>query len=440
MMRAVAAVPPAARWLAVVLLAALALLMLERGFSGAGPGIATPSAPPRQVTLAGLPGSYDEALARLDLHRDASAKRAKSLNDGWLVHDVEARSWLFRARLTGSFDDYAAAEAALQRGWALAAPGTGPHRTGAVLSFGMHRLDAAERYLDAIAGYAVPPAGDELAELTAMRGDIALYRGDYAGALARYDEADRISAGAADFRRAIYLSKTGRPDEAEAFLNRAAAVLVNPSRQTLSFYELHRGILDLDRGRLDEALVHFRRADRIFPGHWLIEEHIAEVATLQGRLDQAERLYRDIVRRTGHPEFIDALAGIADQRGNAAERDRLYAQASALWAKRLKQFPEAAYGHALDHCIAKADWPCALSLARRNQAARPYGDAQIALARALLGSGDLAGAQANIEKVLASSWHTAELHRTAADIYKARGSFPQEQAHLRALERLKSGV
>jgi Tfp pilus assembly protein PilF len=60
-------------------------------------------------------------------------------------------------------------------------------------------------------------------------------------------------------------------------------------------------------------------------------------------------------------------------------------------------------------------------MAQRNVQARPYGDAQLALARALLGNGRVAEARAVIEPVLASAWQTAKLHRTAADIYAASG-------------------
>jgi tetratricopeptide (TPR) repeat protein len=377
--------------------------------------------PAATLKTTGVATNYQQALDALNLHLAGATSRAEASGGQWLLHELAARAWLFRARLTGSYDDYSAAEGALRRSESMAAPRTGPHMTGAMLSFSMHRLSAAENYLDQIAGYAIPPRGADLAETHAFRGDIAFYRGDYSGALLHYDEADGIARGTADFRRAIYHSKTGRPDLSERYIDRAEVQLVNRTRQNLSFFELHRGILDLDTGRLDDALVHFRRADNIFPGSWLIEEHIAEVATLKGDLETAEKLYSNIVHRTGHPEFIDALAGIAAERGDDGARKRLTDIAARAWTKRLKQFPEAAYGHALDHCIGKEDWACALNLAQRNHDARPYGEAKIALARALLGSGRKAEAKAMIEAVLASPWRTTELHRTASDIYSAEG-------------------
>lgn len=409
------------RWLTVTALAAAFLLGLEYFRP------ATEQPNHRQPTFAtarqaaGSAKNYHQALEALNLHLASATSRADALDDGWLIHEIAARAWLFRARLTGSYDDYTAADAALRRSEGKSRAGTGPHMTGAILSFGMHRLDAAEEYLDHISNYAVPPDPADFAETRALRGDIAFYRGDYTSAMTLYDEADRIAPGTASFRRVIFYSKTGGYDLGEHFIDQAERQLVNPTRQTISFLELHRGILDLDRGRLDEALRHFRRADSIFPGHWLVEEHIAEVEALSGNLDTAERLYRDIVNRTGHPEFMDALAGVAKLRGDATAEQLWTERAASIWTKRLEQFPEAAYGHALDHCINKKDWACAVALAERNHQVRPYGDAKIAWAQALLGSGRPAEAKALIDAVLSSSWRTAELHRTAADVYAAQG-------------------
>ncbi len=379
----------------------------------------------------GIPRTYTEAATAADL-AIASAKAASVAGaDQWLMHEILAGKYLARAQLSGSYDDYAAADRALDAGFKLAPARSGPHMMRAKLDFAMHRLAATEAMLSAVEAYAVPPSGTELADMIATKGDIAFYRGQLLTALALYDRADALAPGTADFRRAVYAARTGNADSADAYF---ATALRDPRPmppQSRSFIELQRGILDLDRGRLTDAMVHFRAADGIFPGHWLIEEHIAEVLTLQGETGKAEKIYQGIVRRTGNPEFMDALARIAEARGDTATAQRLFGQASQIWTRRLQQFPEAAYGHGFDHCVAMRDWPCALRLAKRNDAARPYGDAKIALARALLGSGRTAEARAVIELVLASAWRTAALHRTAADIYTAIGMLPEAAAQNR---------
>lgn len=389
---------------------------------------------PSPYSGSGPPLSYAEAIRRSDTAIGNARKAAEAGADQWLMHEIHASELMARAQLSGDYRDYAAAQAALDRAFAVAVKGSGPHLMRAALDFSMHRLAAAEAQLAATDGYAVPPDPGDRAEIAAMRGDIAFYRGDYDKAWALYDTADRLVPGSTSFRRAIFAARTGKVDLADAYLAEAEKGYRSPTPQTLSYMQLQRGILDLDRGQLDEALAHFREADRLFPGRWLIEEHIAEVLNLQGKTAEAETLYRDIVKRTGHPEFIDALAAIAEARGDKAEADRLYARSAKIWEQRLKLFPEATYGHAIDHCMAKRDWPCALRLAEANHQARPYGEAKIKLAAALLANGRIDEARTLIESVLASRWRTPDLYATAADIYAASGLTRKAEQYRRTTE------
>jgi tetratricopeptide (TPR) repeat protein len=415
----------------VALLAIAAIWTINR-LTAAPEGPTPRRWPATPYSTDGLPRSYAEAMARATVGVANASAAAASAPDQWLMQEILASEYLAKAQLSGSYDDYAGAQRALDQAFRVAVAGSGPHLVRASLDFTMHRLAGAEQQLDAIDRYAVPPDRGERAEIAAMRGDIAFYRGQYGQALAHYDQADALVPDAASFRRAIHAARTGNPDRALAYFDQAESAYRSPSPQTRAYFELQRGIVELDRGELDDAMEYFRSADRLFPGRWLIEEHIAEVLTLQGKITEAETLYRTIIRRTGHPEFIDALAGIAAARGDAATAARLHAQSSAIWARRLKQFPEATYGHAVDHCFARKDWPCALQLAQKNHQARPFGEAKIALARALLGSGHISQARAMIETVLASSWRTTDLHRAAAEIFAASGmaAKAQEQARL----------
>jgi tetratricopeptide (TPR) repeat protein len=405
----------------IMALAVLGSVWAIDRWNDARPGPEAHDWQPSPYSGSGPPLGYAEAMRRSDKAIANAAAAAKAGADQWLMHEIHAGELMARAQLSGDYRDYAAAQAALDRGFAVAVKGSGPHLMRASLDFSMHRLAAAEAQLAATDRYAVPPDPGERAEIAAMRGDIAFYRGDYAGAWALYDTADRLVPGSAHFRRAIFAARTGQVDLADAYLTEAEKGYRSPTPQTRSYMQLQRGILDLDRGRLDEAMAHFREADRLFPGRWLIEEHIAEVLTLQGKTAKAQTLYRDIVRRTGHPEFIDALAGIAEAQGDKAEAQQLYARSARIWEERLKLFPEATYGHAIDHCMAKQDWACALRLAEANHRARPYGEAKIKLAAALLANRRPDEARTQIDQVLASRWRTPDLFATAADIYAASG-------------------
>jgi tetratricopeptide (TPR) repeat protein len=408
------------KWAVIAVLAGAAVWTIDH-FVARDPAPVAQDWADSPFSAPGPPRDFARAVAATEVAIANARAAAAAASDQWLMHEILAGSYLARAQLTGSYDDYAAAARALDDGFKVAVKGSGPHLMRASLDFSMHRLAGAESQLDAVDRYVVPPEPGDRAEMLAMHGDIAFYRGQLPEALAFYDKADALVPGFASFRRAIFAARTGAVDRADAYFEQAEKAYRSPSKQTRSYLALQRGILDLDRGRLDDAMVHFRAANALFPGRWLIEEHIAEVLTLQGKTGEAEKLYRAIVARTGHPEFIDVLAGLAEKRGDSAEAQRLFARAWAIWERRLQQFAEATYGHAIDHCVAKRNWACAVRMAEQNVTARPYGDAKVALAGALLGSGRAAEARSVIEPVLASPWRTPQLHRTAADIYAALG-------------------
>lgn len=417
--------PAAAGWRWLVVLPLVLAGVLAGKWLAPPAAQVEPSLPPavRQVkTPDATPANLAEALALADAGVAAARTQVASRPDDWVFHEALSRRHATRARLTGAFEDYAAAQAALDRAFALAPQGAGPHLTQAALHFSLHRLDAAERALDAIDRYAVPPDDLERAEALALRGDIAFYRGDLAGAEALYKRADKLEPGAGTaFRWAVYFTKTGRLEMAERFFDAAIDASRSPTPQFRANVELQKGTLYLERGQWDRALGFFRRADALFPGYYVIQEHIAETLALKGQAAEAEALYADIVRRTGHPEFMDALAGLAEARGDRVTAAGWRARAVSEWERRLALLPEAAYGHALDHYLASGDPARALDIARRNHAARPYGDAKVQLAQALLQAGDAEGARRTIEPVLRTSWNTAQLHGVAAQVYAATG-------------------
>jgi tetratricopeptide (TPR) repeat protein len=362
------------------------------------------------------PPDYRTALADIDRALETARARANRRDGGWLAHEMLARAHFERARLTGSYQDYAAAEAALERSFGLAPDRSGPHLLQAAFDLTMHRLERSESQLDSIRRYSVPPDGDEQAEIEAMRGDIALYRGHYSEALRRYDQANRLRPGAADFRRAVYHAATGNPETALNLIDRLDRRGRRISVQTKARIELQRGIIYLDRGRIRQARVHFDRANEVFPGYWLIEEHIAETLTLSGELEEAERRYRDLIERTESPEFMDALATIYRQRGDRQSALRWTRRAARIWQERLRAFPEGTYAHALDNCLAAGDSGCAVALAYRNHLARPYGESKALLAEALVSAGRRQEGREVMADLLASPWRSPRTERVALQL------------------------
>jgi len=379
----------------------------------------------------GAPLTYDAALARADQTLAGVRPLAAAHPDEWLPQERLAHAWIARARLTGSFDDFAAAQAALDQGFAHAARATGPHLAQAALDLSLHRLAHAEVMLDAIGRYAVPPERDDADEVAGMRGDIAFYRGRYAEALKLYG-GDRDAAGGAAFRRAVYEGKTGRIDAALASLDAVERASRFPTAQSLASLELQRGGLELQRGAWDQATVHFAKAERLFPGYWLAQAHSAQMLALGGKRPEAIVRLATIARRSGAPEAMDALAALYRADGDYPNSKLWSDRAGAIWERRLQQIPEAAWGHAVEHYLAFGDPARALDLARRDYAARPYGASAVALAWAEIANNHPAEALRILKPLEGGPYVSADQHVAAAQAHLLLGQDAAAQAARKA--------
>lgn len=379
---------------------------------------------------------FADELAAID--RRIAAHRARAdATKGWLVRASIAEDYLERARLSGDYDDYAAAEAALAEAFQGAPAGAGPFMTRAQLHFTLHRLDQAAADLEA-AEKKLLLSDRERAQIVGLRADLAFQRGDAAAALAGFEAAlaaDRTSTALS--RMALYRWKTGDFEAADALYAEALGRYEGDAHQPRAWFNLLRGLLDLDRGRDREALAHYRAAEAELAGYWLVEEHIAEVLDRLGERDASIALYESLIERTHNPEFMDALAAILGERGDAARAEALHRDARAAYEGLLARFPEAAAGHAIDHFLERGDQPArALELAVKNHAIRPNPDAKVLLARAHLAAGEAERAEAVIREALAGPWDFADLHAAAAEVFAARGladAAADERAKARAL-------
>lgn len=401
------------------------LLSIERWQSGTAP---IDEGERQPVALSGVASSYSGTLAEADTAIANAEAQVTAANDQWLLHENVARSYLDRARLSGSYSDYVAADAALKRAFAVASPGTGPHLVRAQLDFRMHRLAEAERQMALVEDYAIPSPPVERAEILGMRGDIAFYRGSLKTALQLYEEADRVSPGTATFRRAIHAMKTGDFKRAETYFDQTERDARLPPAQLKAFIELQRGLLDLERGNWPSAENWFRKADRTFPGYWLTQAHLVQMWALRGKTEKAEQGYLKIIARSPQPEVMDALAGLYRNQGDAAASREWAERSGAIWAKRLQQLPEAAYLHALEHDLVLGDPATALALARKNMAARPYGDSATMLGWALLANNRPAEARDLLERLGRTPWRSAQQYVALSQAYAMLGDSDRSDA------------
>lgn len=315
------------------------------------------------------------------------------------------------ASLTADFADFAAAESALDGAIRAVGPSEDLLLLKANFDFKLHRLGRTKEDLEKVPDLADGP------QVRALRADLDFQEGRYAEARKGYEEALRKKRTWDNLCRLAYLeSKTGNMATAERLYVEAQDEITAKEMRSYAWVELQRGLLDLDRGRDEEALAHYRRSDRAYSGYWLIEEHIAEVLDRLGRPAEAVALYREIIRRTGNPEFVSALAAIAGRR-DRAEAAALYAEAERLFEGQSRLYPEAAIGHYLKHLIDRPDTdPKLLEMAERNVALRPNAESKLLLARACLKLNQPARARALVGEILETPWRTPELTRLARQL------------------------
>ncbi len=370
---------------------------------------------------------FNAELARIDLELERVEARAEVQVGSWLVLEKAATLYMARARLSGSFDDYAAAQARLDRAFARAPEGSGPLLTRAALNFTLHRLDRVEADLDRVEGRLVLNDPTR-ARIEGLRGALAFERGDYPGAKRHWDASRALHESPGVLSQlARWHWRRGDFETAEALYVEAGAAQPDGALEARAWTALQIGILDLERGRYAEALDHYRDGAMILGGWWLLEEHIAEVGAQLGHRGEALALYAAIITATGKAEFMDARAallleaGEGDRPGPSRTEQRtaaaLIERATGIYALELERFPEASYGHALGHFQHFGPPDRALELATANHALRPGVLAKISLAEARLEVGDAAGAREVIDEALATTWRSAKLFEVGAEVY-----------------------
>ncbi|MBA2661034.1 MAG: tetratricopeptide repeat protein [Bradymonadaceae bacterium] len=363
---------------------------------------------------------YGQARQWLD-HLDASIKfleqRVEDQTSTWLDHADIARAYLTRARLTADWQDYRKSQRALERSFELTSPPAGPLLTRLRFHGAVHLFDRMTEDLQALEQR--PITGQNPLAMESARAELDLQRGRTEEAMRRLSELVEKQPSATLASRLANLEfKTGNHAAASELYERSRTLALTENDLTRAWVELQEGIFDLERGRLDDALKKFQRADAIFSGWYLIEEHIAEVYARQGHFDRAIDLYRDILSRVPAGEFYDALADTLEDAGRDDEVEAVRKLALAAFENDLNAFPEAAYAHALEHFLIHGSTHFALELAQKNLENRPTPDAHLKWVQALVINGRLEDAHREIVATLQSTWDSAELHVTATVVFE----------------------
>ncbi|MGH1342273.1 MAG: tetratricopeptide repeat protein [Nannocystales bacterium] len=365
--------------------------------------------------------TYAAELTQLDTDIAGIDGLIKNAPANRLNYERSSAAFMQRARLTGSYEDYAKAETALGIAFDYK-PASGTFMLRSKLHYTLHRLPEARADFETAKPSADRSPGG-VASIEAFEANLAMQAGDSKKAEQHFEASlasKRTSSNLASV--AVYRWKTGEFEQAEALFREALKSYHGKPMEPPAWLHLNLGLLDLDRGRYDDALAHYREAETFLKGYWLIDEHIAEILTLQGKTEEAKTLYLDILERTNNPEFMDAMAGILFEEGRDDEAKAYVAKARKRYEEQMEKYPEAAYGHALGHYIEFGEDPAfVLELAQKNYALRPNLEAAVMLAQAQLKAGDAKAAAKALAPTLKSKFKSAELYVTAATVQTRLG-------------------
>lgn len=387
------------------------------------------------------PATYFEAMERSASDLSLGKERVAKGPDEWLRRESLARTYLHRSQLSFTYEELALAGHALAQAKRLAPAGSGPLLTDAAYAQMSHQLDRAQISLTKLDHAAVRSDPAILAESASLKGDIAFYRGNMDRAGAYYDQAGTYGSNAGvAYRRAVLAKSQGKFDIA---ISHFADAISDPATTTplaSASAAMQIGAVELSRGDYRKARVWFETANRQFSGFWLIEAHLAQAKALEGDLAGAIHDLEAVARRAPAGEVFDALATLLRADGQARE-SRIWAQkASVVWEKRLRQLPEAAYGHAVEHELVFGSPAKALDLAIRNFNARPYGGSRILLASAYLLNAAPEKAIRQLNLAEKSGWRSAPLYALLAQAHEMSGRANEAAMARKAAEALNPKI
>lgn len=394
------------RWPLIAMLAILSTALLQWMIQR-GDGIPAPVFAMERPDYG--PANYAKLLAVSNERLALSRARADRAPNEWLPHAGVGASALSLFRLTGeiAYLDMAEQEIAAVR--ALAPVPSGVPELRAEMALARHDLTGAAQELDILARASVTPDKPTLSEAAAMRGDLAFYTGNHAEAARLYREAAEIEPHVSLALRMANLQRvSGEFDAAIATLAEATRTEKH-TPVVLSSIALQTGMIASARGDYAAAKDWYDRAETLFPGHWLTALYRAEARLANGQTDRAiadlERLARDDAR----PEAMDMLALVWRVRGNNARSREWSQKASVIWREWTSKYPAAFTAHAAEHELVFGDAGEALRLARINAQARPFGEARLLLARALMANDQARAALTEIRLAERSGWRSAQL-------------------------------
>lgn len=348
--------------------------------------------------------SYDDELARIQ----RNIQQLDPADPKYAYLHVQL------AQLTGDFAEFHKADELLEKfpqDYELAL-------LHAKIALNMHEVERGEAMSGALNAHFPDARTQELAL------DIALQKGDYTRVMHLLRERLNADADWPDLARYAYLvHKFGDSAAADELFIGAQERLSSKQINDYAWLELQRGIIDLEDEKYRAAQTHFELANQIYPGHWLIEEHLAETYGLLNQPQQAIALYEDVITKSNDPMYLLALADLIKSQ-QPARAAQLKQQAETKFNQRYAHYPLAASGHLIDAWIEEEKIhpdplrrERLLTLSEMNLQHRPNADSQIQRIKVLLLTGQTDEARTLTENLLTTPWRTPDVFHLAEQFH-----------------------
>jgi tetratricopeptide (TPR) repeat protein len=285
------------------------------------------------------------------------------------------------------------------------------------VAFKLHKLaevDAALRVL---------PSVYDCDEGRLIRADLDFQRGDYVAAENGYAEVLRHERSWGALARLAHLrGKMGQGADADRLYEEAQDQLTAKEMRAYAWLEVQRGFLHFARGRHGEARLHYGRADKTYPGYWLVDEHIAELLGAEGKYDEAAGILERIISTVDRPDLDQAIGELYELAGQSGPALCWKQRALSAYRQSAERGEVHYYHHLVDYNTDVAeDGAEAVKWAYKDLQLRENFATQAALAWALYRDGQFSDARHWIERALSSGVVDARLYFWAGDIHSAAG-------------------
>lgn len=319
------------------------------------------------------------------------------------------------ASLTGNLDGLSVAEKTLDHAIQHLGRDGDLYFLKANIHFKVHRLDDVEHDLNASTDLLESPQG------RALKADLDFQQGRYEAARSGYQALIDEERTWDTLARLAYLNfKMGDFEGADRLYDEAVDELTAKEMRHYGWVELQRGVVDLSQGNYEKAREHYQRAERAYSGHWMVQEHVAELLAAEGKTSEAEALYQRVIERVPRPDFQQALGEFYLSIGKTAEADDYLRRAESAFLESAQRGEVHYYHHLADlYADVFENGAEAVKWAQKDLELRRNFATLAAMSWALYRTGEFSKALELLNESLASGVKDARLFHQAGIIHKA---------------------